>query len=212
MKIDSRAFLPKARTEGIISKEVDGELLVYDLTRDKAHCLNETAAAVWQLCDGRTSVSAIAERLTEDRRAATASEQWAVGGEQQAEGSEQQEAERGSSPTVREGSVATPPVDAQLIWLALDQLRSSQLLEEKTFWPAAIPGLANMSRREVVRRLGLAAAIALPLVISITAPTAAEAAVSCGSTCHPCNSPIDCCGVCSSIAVPGCGSSTPRCI
>jgi hypothetical protein len=59
MKIDSCTFLPKARSVKIITKDVDGEVLVYDLVRDKAHCLNETAAAVWKLCDGRMSVSEI---------------------------------------------------------------------------------------------------------------------------------------------------------
>jgi hypothetical protein len=109
------------------------------------------------------------------------------------------------------------PPDKQIIWLALDQLRRSHLLEEattanaETTWPAAIPGLENMSRREAVRRIGLGAAITLPIVISMTAPTAVEAAVSCGASCHPCSTPADCCGVCSNTTVPGCGPTTPRC-
>jgi hypothetical protein len=65
MKIDSCAFLPEARSAEIITKEVDGELLVYDLIRDKAHCLNETAAAIWKLCDGRTSVPEITHSVSE---------------------------------------------------------------------------------------------------------------------------------------------------
>lgn len=56
--------LPVARTESLIVKEVDGETLVYDLTTDKAHCLNETAARVWKNCDGRKSVSEISEALS----------------------------------------------------------------------------------------------------------------------------------------------------
>jgi Coenzyme PQQ synthesis protein D (PqqD) len=32
-------------------------VLVYDLERHKAHCLNHTAALVWKHCDGRTSVT-----------------------------------------------------------------------------------------------------------------------------------------------------------
>jgi hypothetical protein len=56
MKIDSCALLPKARSEGIITRDIDGELLIYDRARDRAHCLNETAAAVWKLCDGCTTV------------------------------------------------------------------------------------------------------------------------------------------------------------
>jgi hypothetical protein len=208
MKIDSRAFLPKARSEGIIIREVDGELLVYDRLRDRAHCLNETAAAVWKLCDGRATASEIAERMTGDGRPET---EKAVGSRQQAVGSMQQAANG------RPSSVTGPSLDERIVWLALDQLRRARLLAEakdengKTFWLPAISGIASMSRREAVRRIGLGAAVALPLVISMTAPAPAEAAVSCGMTCHPCNSPIDCCGVCSNTAVPGCGPSAPRC-
>jgi|SRR5690606_32842524 len=51
---------PIARKEGLVVQEVPGELLVYDLDSDEAHCLNETAAIVWNACDGKTSVSDIA--------------------------------------------------------------------------------------------------------------------------------------------------------
>ncbi len=64
MKIDSRALLPKARSEGIITKELNGELLLYDRVRDKAHCLNQTAAAIWKLCDGCTGVSELTGHVT----------------------------------------------------------------------------------------------------------------------------------------------------
>ena len=87
MKIDSCAFLPKARSEGIITRELDGELLVYDRTRDRAHCLNKTAAAIWKLCDGATNAPEIAERLSGAgadgrRQQAERSGQCAVGSEQ----------------------------------------------------------------------------------------------------------------------------------
>ena len=55
---------PVARTESLIVKEVDGETLVYDLTTDKAHCLNDTAARVWKNCDGRKTVSEISATLS----------------------------------------------------------------------------------------------------------------------------------------------------
>lgn len=55
--------LPVARTESLIIKEVEDETLVYDLTTDQAHCLNDTAARVWKHCDGRKSVSEITEML-----------------------------------------------------------------------------------------------------------------------------------------------------
>ena len=188
MRSEATEFLPKARREAIITKEVDGELLVYDRERDRAHCLNETAAAIWRLCDGRTSVSEIALNL------------------QKAEGSRQKA--EGSDPTP---DTRRPTPDTQVVWLALDQLQRSHLLEEinseaaqqKTFWPPAIGGITNMSRREAVRRIGLGAAIALPIVMSMTAPTAVEAALSCGHHCASCSTSADCCGVCTT-GVPGC--------
>ena len=54
---------PIARKDGIVVQEVPGELLVYDLDTDEAHCLNETAAIVWNACDGKTSVSDIAAAI-----------------------------------------------------------------------------------------------------------------------------------------------------
>jgi len=120
---------PVARTESLIVKEVDGETLVYDLRTDKAHCLNETAARVWKNCDGRASVSEIAEVLS-----------------------------RESNSTVKE----------DLVWIALDQLQKFKLLEET---PAKPLHLFGMTRRQMVARLGIAA-VALPAIVAIVAPTA----------------------------------------
>jgi Coenzyme PQQ synthesis protein D (PqqD) len=60
---------PKAKTERLIVREIDGETLVYDRSRDAASCLNEFAARVWRECDGETSVAEIATALGEDERA-----------------------------------------------------------------------------------------------------------------------------------------------
>jgi Coenzyme PQQ synthesis protein D (PqqD) len=60
---------PKAKTERLIVREIDGETLVYDRSRDGASCLNEFAAKVWRECDGETSVAEIAAGLGEDERA-----------------------------------------------------------------------------------------------------------------------------------------------
>ncbi len=54
---------PTARQEGLIVNELEDETLVYDLERDEAHCLNQTAALVWKYCDGRTTVKEIATRV-----------------------------------------------------------------------------------------------------------------------------------------------------
>ena len=61
--------MPKAKTERLIVREIDGETLVYDRSRAAASCLNEFAARVWRECDGETSVAAIAAALGEDERA-----------------------------------------------------------------------------------------------------------------------------------------------
>jgi hypothetical protein len=47
--------LPRARTDHLVIRELDDETLVYDTERDKAHCLNQTAALVWRHCDGKTT-------------------------------------------------------------------------------------------------------------------------------------------------------------
>jgi Coenzyme PQQ synthesis protein D (PqqD) len=61
--------MPKAKTERLIVREIDGETLVYDRGRDMVSCLNEFAAKVWRECDGETSVAEIAAALGEDERA-----------------------------------------------------------------------------------------------------------------------------------------------
>src|SRR6266851_4917843 len=63
MKDDLREQLPLARTDQLIVKEVDDEVLVYDLKTDQAHCLNKTAAEVWKNCDGEKSISEINKLL-----------------------------------------------------------------------------------------------------------------------------------------------------
>lgn len=52
--------LPLARTDALNVQELPGETLVYDLARQKAHCLNRTAGLVWRHCDGRSTPAEIA--------------------------------------------------------------------------------------------------------------------------------------------------------
>jgi len=54
---------PRARTEGIVSERIDGELVVYDAATQTAHCLSAEAASVWEHCDGDLSIVEIAGRL-----------------------------------------------------------------------------------------------------------------------------------------------------
>src|SRR5574341_33574 len=56
-------MLPAAREDRLVVQEVSDEVLVYDLDRHKAHCLNRTAALVWRHCDGRTTVAEMAALL-----------------------------------------------------------------------------------------------------------------------------------------------------
>lgn len=76
-------------------------------------------------------------------------------------------------------------VDEDLVWYALEQLGKDDLLTEKYTRPSS--GV-QLSRRELVRRLGLAAVVAVPLITTIVAPTPVEAA----SNCVNCNG-ILCC-------------------
>ncbi len=126
---------PIARKDGLVIQEVPGELLVYDLDSDKAHCLNETAAIVWNACDGNTSVSDIAAIVA-----------------------------------------ATSKGDASddLVWLAIDQLNENNLLAEEL-----TPRFAGESRRDVLKKIGIGAMIALPIVASLAAPKSVLAASSC---------------------------------
>ena len=125
---------PRARRDGLIIERLEGETLVYDLTRHRAHCLNPTASVVWDACDGRASTAQIARRVEE-----------------------------------RLGL----PADADLVELALARLDRARLLERGSAPPRT--KAARLTRRQAVRRLGLAAAL-LPAVAGIVAPTAVQAA------------------------------------
>ena len=157
-------LVPQARRDGIIIKDFEGEVLVYDRERDQAHCLNSLAGNIWRHCDGRTTVSEIAATLSH-----------------------------------LEGAT----VDDNVVLLGLEELRRCHLLLESASETQWLP-VAGLSRRDAIRRIGLGAAIALPLVASMAVPTAVEAAVSCGARCKACNTAAECCsGVCTS-GVSGC--------
>lgn len=160
MKRETADLMPEARREGLVVQELSGEVLVYDRERDKAHCLNSTAALVWQYCDGKTPVSQIARAIERE---------------------------------------INSPVDEDIIWLGVEQLGKTNLLRERATLPSHKSGL---SRRDVMKRIGLAAAVALPVVTSILAPTAAQAA-NCLPSGAACTSPAQCCsGLCPSGTCP----------
>jgi hypothetical protein len=51
---------PRARKSHIFTENLPGEVILYDKTNDKVHCLNKTAAAIWESCDGTKSVDDLA--------------------------------------------------------------------------------------------------------------------------------------------------------
>ena len=131
---DARS-LPQFRTS-LIVKELAGEILVYDETSTKAYCLNKSAATIWGMCDGKTSISEMARKAAIE-----------IDG----------------------------MIDEVFVAVALTSFRDNGLLENES---GDIRPIARLTRAELVARVGrvgLAAAVALPLVTSVVAPTAAKA-------------------------------------
>ena len=156
---NTRQACPRARAKRLLTCEVADELLVYDLDRYKAHCLNSTATLVWRQCDGRTSVPEITRALN---------------------------------------SAYGVTIDNDVVWFALEQLERANLIHIHVT-DARQTGSATLTRRELIKRAGAAGAAVLPLVSSIVAPTAVEAA-SCGgpgAACAPDGPNSACCnGTC----------------
>ena len=118
--------LPNSKTENIVVREVNNELLIYNLLTNQAFCLNETSAIVYLACDGKT--------------------------------------------TLEELSRQTKFSD-DLILLALEGLQKQNLCQGEK-----IDYFNGVSRREIIRKAGLASMITLPFVASIIAPVSAQAA------------------------------------
>lgn len=51
------------RRDGLAERALPGELVIFDPESDRAHLLNRTAAAVWDLADGTTPLAEIAAEL-----------------------------------------------------------------------------------------------------------------------------------------------------
>jgi hypothetical protein len=80
------------------------------------------------------------------------------------------------------------PVEDDVVWLALKQLRRLHLLEDGS----GRIGMMKVTRRDLVRKY-LPAALALPVILSIPAPTAAQALSRCGRNRDPCDDNTPCC-------------------
>jgi hypothetical protein len=87
-------------------------------------------------------------------------------------------------------------VDEDVVWCALNQLEKDKLLGDKVAWPM---GMERISRRTLIRRVGMAAVL-LPLITTITAPTAQAGTSNCvpqGGACS--GATLPCCGALSCI-------------
>jgi hypothetical protein len=138
---------PTARKNDLVIQHFDDGVLVYDLNTNRAACLNETAAFVWQSCDGSNAIADIAQAL---------------------------------------GRKTNSAVNDDVVWLAIDELAKHKLLEDEV---AAEYSFTGVSRRDVIKKIGLGTMIALPIIATLVAPQAALAAPSCGG---PCTGNVDC--------------------
>ncbi|MCA1589637.1 MAG: PqqD family protein [Acidobacteria bacterium] len=85
-------------------------------------------------------------------------------------------------------------VSEDFVWLAIDQLSENALLEHELR-----AGFAGQTRREAIKKIGLASVIALPVIASLVAPETVLASLSCA-----CQTNSDC----APPARPGCNSTT----
>lgn len=68
-------------------------------------------------------------------------------------------------------------VTEDFVWLAIDQLNENGLLQNEV-----APRFQGQSRRQVLKTIGLASMVALPVIASLVAPSNALGAVSCTCT------------------------------
>jgi len=97
------------------------------------------------------------------------------------------------------------PITDDLVWLALDQLKKDNLLENSDDVKVDFGGL---SRREVIKKIGLASMVGLPVIASLVAPPASHAA-SCAPPGAACTFPrpdLCCSNCCTSAGAPPGGS------
>lgn len=162
-------IIPVARKANIVIRELEAEVLLYDLSVHKALCLNQTSALVYQFCDGTNSVAEISALMSKDLKTL---------------------------------------ISEDVVWLSLKELRKHNLLENGEAFSAHAAGL---SRRELLKRVRVASMVALPLIVTVVAPSAAMAA-----TCIPffekCNPQENACcpgSICVTPGICGCRCVNP---
>ena len=80
------------------------------------------------------------------------------------------------------GAQAGGKVTEDFVWLAIDQLSQKRLLEKEIS-----VSFEGQSRRDALKKIGLATMVAVPVIASLVAPQSALAAASCA-----CVTPGDC--------------------
>jgi hypothetical protein len=126
---ENMSKLPKAKTVDMVVQESGKELLLYNLTNNKAYCLNKTSAIIYQACDGETTFAELKEQKN---------------------------------------------FSDELIFFALDELKQENLLDENYVSP-----FNGLSRRQIVKKIGLSYFFVLPVIASVVAPAAAAAQSTC---------------------------------
>jgi hypothetical protein len=58
--------LPKARTNGLLFRQVDHELLVHDIDAGSTFCLDDASARILKHCDGSLTVDALLSRVQKE--------------------------------------------------------------------------------------------------------------------------------------------------
>lgn len=76
------------------------------------------------------------------------------------------------------------------VWFTLQELKKKNLLSGELHPP---PEFQNISRRQLVKTLGASAAVALPVIFNVVAPTSAQAGSACVPLGQSCTSPQQCC-------------------
>lgn len=178
---DENRIKPISLKSNVLVQESKKELLLYDQERNKAYCLNETSAMIWNLCDGENTVEDIRRRASLELKT---------------------------------------QVPEDVVWLALDGLKNEKLLTNHQEIKVDFSGL---SRRQVIRKAGLATMIALPLISTLIAPTAASAqsvgvcssatfCVCADASCVELGAPALLQDPCSAANCSGSGGSNCRCV
>ncbi len=107
---------------------------------------------------------------------------------------------------VRDFEATGDKVTEDFVWLAIDQLNENNLLEA-----GMTPRFAGQSRRQVLKTIGLASMVAIPLISSLVAPQNALGNVSCSCTSQSVCANLPTCQsqtVCNSLGI--CAPEVPR--